>query len=127
MDENLCVAVALKEDKVVGYLAASTFAFNKQFEILSCMIQQCERLMLNEKPLFSQKLFIPGPICIHKDYRGKGLFSNLYNKLFDYLSRDFDVAVNFVSHINKRFLEAHKKIGISKLFGCISFILKSEG
>jgi hypothetical protein len=57
MDENLCVAVALKEDKVVGYLAASTFEFNKQFEILSYMIKKCENLVLNTTPLFSQKLY----------------------------------------------------------------------
>lgn len=115
MDENLCVAVALKEDKVVGYLAASTFEFNKQFEILSCMIQQCEGLVLNGKPLFSQKLFIPGPICIHKDYRGKDIFINLYQKLFDYLSNEFDIAVTFVSQMNKRSLEAHKKIGMKSI------------
>lgn len=115
MDKDLCVAVALKENKVVGYLAASTFAFNKQFEILSCMIQQCEHLVLNGKPFFSQKLFIPGPICIHKEYRGKGVFAHLYKMLFDSLSHDFDVAVNFVSQINKRSLEAHQKIGMKPI------------
>lgn len=115
MDKDLCVFVALKEDKVVGYLAASTFAFDKKFKILSCMIQQCEHLVLNGKPLFSQKLCIPGSIYIHKEYRGKDIFINLYQKLFDYLSNAFDIAVTFVSQINKRSLEAHKKIGMKSI------------
>jgi hypothetical protein len=130
MDENLCVAVALKEDKVVGYLATSTFEFNKQFEILSCMIQQYENLVLKGTPLFSQKLFIPGPICIHKNYRGKGIFVSLYKTLFDYLSRDFDIAVNFVSQINKRSLEAHQKIGMNPIdlfeFKGASFVILAK-
>ena len=57
-----------------------------------------------------------GQICIEKNYRGTGVFKNLYQTMKKYLKKtNVKVIITEIDIENKRSFKAHKKVGFKKL------------
>ena len=56
-----------------------------------------------------------GQICVGKDYRGQGVFRQLYLAHRERLSQDFDYCITEVSTSNIRSMRAHQNIGFQVL------------
>ena len=68
--------IAVSEGRVVGYALSMLRDYRKQVPVLVPMFDQIDR---NIKPDIDY--IVMGQICIHKDFRGKGVFRGLYEKM----------------------------------------------
>lgn len=66
---------------------------------------------LSGQPLKARNYTIMGQVCIHKDYREKGIFGGLYETIKQQMSNHFDCLVTSISKRNPRSLKAHTKVG----------------
>ena len=57
-----------------------------------------------------------GPICVKKEYRGKDIFSNLYEFARVEMNKRYPILITFINKINKRSYEAHvRKLNLEVL------------
>ncbi|NNE27477.1 MAG: GNAT family N-acetyltransferase [Saprospiraceae bacterium] len=106
-------AVALADEKVIGYALVMLPEFRDQIEILIPMFNQIDKALT--KRLELKKYFIMGQVCVSKAYRGKGVFYGLYDQLKVTMSSDFACCITEVDPINTRSIKAHRNQGFKLL------------
>lgn len=62
-----------------------------------------------------RKYCIMGQVCIHKDFRGKGVFRGLYQQTKKRMSPHFDCIATAISTQNSRSLHAHDNLGFETI------------
>lgn len=108
----LAPSIIVKDgDVVVGYAMVTLKEAGVFHNDLRTMISNLERLSYQNQPLMSSTFYIMGQVCIHKNYRGKGIFRLLYQQHHMIYSRHYDFLVTEISSSNKRSLQAHQKLG----------------
>ena len=107
MADNVGIVVASDGARLAGYLCASSCEFNRPFPRLAAMMQQLDGIDYGGRPLASARLFIYGPVCIDRPYRGCGLLRGLYTTLKSEVARRYNVGVAFVAYDNPHSLRAH--------------------
>ena len=118
MNSDLCVMTCFDDDYFCGFLVASSINFNKQFPLPNAMIDCFSKVSYKGKLLTEYKPFISGPGCIDKNYRGKGIFTNLVQTVLNFLAQQPsppDLRVALVSTENPRSINAQKKIGMDEV------------
>lgn len=103
------------DDKVVGYaltLLPEEAAFHKD---LQGMFTHLSTVTYQGKSLTDYNIYCMGQICIDKPWRGKGLFSMLYqhHKLLN--AGKFDMLITEISASNPRSQKAHEKVGFKTI------------
>ena len=101
--------LAIANDQVVGYALSMLPNFRNDIPVLVPMFEKIDA----SKPSNIQYI-VMGQVCIHKEFRGKGIFRGLYNKM-KVSSTEFDWIITEVDTHNKRSMEAHKAVGFEEL------------
>lgn len=104
---DVALLVASDKGRILGYLCTCSCDYYKQVPLLATMIRSLDSILYLGKPLSSYNLFIYGPVCIDKAYRGRGLLRGLYEVLQGEVSGKFEVGTAFVSKDNSHSLAAH--------------------
>lgn len=115
MNDDLCVVVCEDAGKIIGYACASSINFNKNVPLVAAMLEQFPHIVYRQKPLSSYRAFIYGPVCIDKDYRGKGILAHLFDQMIQIVRQEkhqFELLTVPISSENERSLNAHQKLGI---------------
>jgi hypothetical protein len=107
MADHVGIIVARDETGVAGYLCASACEFNRSFPLIADMMQQFNRIDYRGRSLTSYRVFIYGPVCIDRPYRGQGLLRGLYETLKQEVAGPYDVGVAFVAEDNPHSFRAH--------------------
>ena len=107
MAADVGIIVACEDGRLAGYLCASSCEFNRQFPLLARMIEQFGRMSVRSRLLACSRVFIYGPVCIDRPYRGRGVLGGLYQTLKNTVAGRFDVGVAFVAKENAHSLRAH--------------------
>ena len=107
MAREVAVFVADDGGEICAYLCASSVVFNHQFPLLATMIATFDRVGFLGRTLASQRIFVYGPVCVARSYRGRGLLRGLYEALRRELAGGYDAGVGFVAKGNRRSLTAH--------------------
>ena len=82
--------------------------------LIARMISRLKDFMFEGFSLSSCILLIYGPVCIQRQYRGKGILDKLFNLMLRELKGTCDVGIGFVSEQNPRSYNAHKnKLGLT--------------
>lgn len=115
MNQKYPHTVAMTDGQIVGYALVMTHDFQERIPILEPMYAKINELSYQKKPLSAYRYFIMGQVCIHKNFRGKGIFKGLYQAMREQLKNDFDFIITEVSHRNTRSLRAHEKAGFKTL------------
>ena len=102
--------LAKKGEEIVGYALAMVSDFRDEIPILVPLFELIDRLLPDSKYL------VMGQICIDKSFRGKGIFSQMYQYYRDQLHNSYDCLVTEVSSGNQRSLQAHLHIGFEHLY-----------
>lgn len=133
---DLLIIKAFTVEKLVGYRMAQTLEFNQRFPLIASIIEKFPNLEFRGQKLSNLRTFIFGPICIDKDWRGKGINQLMFKFMLEHVKSRYDVGVTFVSESNPRSLAAAKKNGISlidticfeeKIFKILAFsIMQSD-
>jgi RimJ/RimL family protein N-acetyltransferase len=103
------------EDKVVGYALVTLKEAREFHPDLRTMITNLQPLHYNGKPLFTYSFYCMGQICIDKNYRGKGVFNNLYKHHKKIYQTKFDLLITEISTHNPRSQKAHEKVGFKTI------------
>ncbi|VEB36446.1 GNAT family acetyltransferase [Legionella sainthelensi] len=123
MDQDICVFICKDKDRVCGYICVGSVEYNKNVPLVASMLDYFPHIIYQERLLSTYNIAISGPVCIDKDYRGQGIFFNLYNELSEFLVRErpeLDLYAVLVSTQNLRSINAHKKLGMESV-GKFSF------
>ena len=81
------------------------------FPFLHGMFEQIEAGTCNGKPIRDSRYVVMGQVCIGQEFRGKGIFKMLYQRLQQQMRADFDLVATEVSTRNGRSMRAHSAIG----------------
>jgi ribosomal protein S18 acetylase RimI-like enzyme len=107
--------IALDGKRVVGYILAMTKVSRDLIPILVPMFTQFDTLAFAGKPLSSFNYLVVGQVCVDKDYRGQGIFDQMYSAYKKVFSARFDFAITEIAKSNIRSLQAHQRIGFQEI------------
>jgi GNAT superfamily N-acetyltransferase len=103
--------VAKDKGKVIGYALVALKESGSFHADLKEMFRSLGNLQYQELPLFDHNFYCMGQVCIEKAYRGKGIFSRLYEGHRHYYGSKYDLLVTEISTNNPRSQQAHEKVG----------------
>jgi hypothetical protein len=109
-------AIVKDGDEVIGYALVTlkeARCFHVDFEK---MITNLQPVIYESKPLMSFHFYLMGQVCIHKNYRGKGVFPLLFQQHKISYGNQYELLVTEISAKNHRSLKAHEKIGFKNIF-----------
>ena len=113
---NIAPSIIVKDDEnVVGYALVTTIESGRFHHDLRVMIDNIETLTYKDKTLSSYSYYIMGQVCIDKDYRGKGIFSMLFQKHKEIYKGKYKLLVTEISTRNLRSQKAHEKVGFTTI------------
>ena len=118
MNETCPHIIAKDEDKVVGYALCMHPKFGKEIEVLLPMFREIKRVFKDSSTAIcvtSDEFIVMGQVCIHKDFRKKGIFRKLYEHMLKEIAPKFKAIITEVDRKNMRSLNAHYAIGFQTL------------
>lgn len=99
--------LAKDNNKIIGYIFAGSWEFFNQWPIFNYMNSLFPKLTFLDFKITTTNSFQYGPICIHKDYRGKGLITSLFELMRINLSQKYPLSLTFINKINIPSTKAH--------------------
>lgn len=105
--KDLGTTVAVVDDQVAGFLCAFRNEFATGSPVIAKMLESYDRMTFEDRPLSAFKSYIYGPVCIGREYRGRGLLRGLYEAQKKDLAGQFEIGVAFVARTNPHSLNAH--------------------
>ena len=103
----LGIAIVTIDDGLVGCLCGIRREFDHGSPVVAKMLESYDHAWFQGKPLSAFNSYIYGPVCIARQYRGRGLLRGLY----DFQKKDlvglFELGVALVSHSNPHSMQAH--------------------
>ena len=113
---KLAPSVIIKNnDNVVAYALVTLKEASEFHPDLQTMINNLQPLHYKGKSLFTYSFYCMGQICIDKNYRGKGVFNNLYQHHKKIYQTKFDLLITEISTHNPRSQKAHEKVGFKTI------------
>lgn len=107
--------VAKHNDTVVGYALVLLKEHSERFPLLADMFQHIATGAYGGKPLRQSRYVVMGQVCIDENFRGKGIFKELYDKFREQMRADFDLVITEVSAKNGRSMGAHQSVGFENI------------
>ncbi|MFY7670477.1 GNAT family N-acetyltransferase [Tenacibaculum sp. MEBiC06402] len=101
--------IAKNNDKVVGYALSMSTVFKDSIPVLIPMFNEIEKLDIDEN------FIIMGQVCVDKEYRGKGIFRGLYQKMSIVFSGEYSSIITEVDAKNLRSVNAHNAVGFKTI------------
>jgi len=107
--------IALDGSNIVGYALVTIPDKTTYIPILQSTIEELKDVKYQQRIVLNFRYFLMSQVCIHKSYRGIGIFEGLYNKMRDEMKSDFDIIITEIAAENKRSMRAHEKVGFEIL------------
>jgi len=107
--------IAKHNEELIGYALVMMKDHSDKVPEIVSMFNEINKLKWNGKILKEQNYVIMGQICIAKNYRGKGVFSNLYQTMFNALKAHFSCLITDIATSNKHSVRAHQKVGFKSI------------
>lgn len=102
--------LAKDNQTVIAYIFAESWTFFNQWPIFEYMCTLFPQLSFEHfKTITTINSFQYGPICIHADYRGKGIIRPLFELMRENTVAKYPLALTFINKKNIPSLKAHTK------------------
>jgi GNAT superfamily N-acetyltransferase len=108
-------AIALVDERVVGYCLSLPLALQADVPTLAPMFAQFGQCTYRGRPLTQQRFVVGGQVCVDRDFRGQGLLARLYGQLRQSLRHDCDLCVTEIATRNRVSVRAHEKMGFEAI------------
>lgn len=99
--------LAKDNNKIIAYIFAGSWEFFSQWPIFNYMSSLFRDLNFLDFEITTTTCFQYGPICIHKEYRGKGLITPLFEFMRKYMVHKYSLGLTFINKINIPSAKAH--------------------
>ena len=114
---SLAPSILVKDDdKVIGYALVTPIEARSFHYDVQILIDNLETIDYKDKPLSSYSYYLMGQVCIDKEYRGKGIFSMLFQKHKEIYKDRYELLVTDISTKNLRSQKAHEKVGFKTIY-----------
>ena len=107
MADGLGIMIARDGSRIAGYLCAHRADLAPLPPVVEAMLRCCRTVACGERALADARLFVYGPVCIDRTYRGRGLLRRLYGALAAEVTGTFEFGVTLVAQDNPRSLRVH--------------------
>ena len=116
MAQEIQQVIAKDGDEVIGFALSMIRSFSSLVPILVPMFSLFETIKYRGKFLNEYNYYVMGQICVAKEYRGKGIFDQLYLKHKELFSDQFELCVTEISVRNLKSLKAHLRVGFEVVY-----------
>lgn len=99
--------VAKKEATIIGFIIAADWDFFKQWPIFEYMIALFPAFSFKNFEITTVNSFQYGPICIDKNFRGKGIIKELFEYMRIHMVANYPLALTFINKTNLPSFKAH--------------------
>ena len=107
--------VAKDGKTVVGYALAMTEKSRNDIAVLAPMFDLFDSLVYKHKLVSQYNYIVVGQVCIDKNYRGRGIFDELYENYKLQHQHNYDFAITEIAVSNIRSRKAHQRIGFEEI------------
>ena len=107
--------IAVENQTLAGYALSMTRELKAAIPVLVPLFERLDTLRYNGCSVNELSYYVMGQICVDKNYRGQGVFRQLYAAHKTLLSKQYDYCITEVSTRNLRSMEAHYAIGFELL------------
>lgn len=108
--------IVAKDDKnVIAYVLAMTKKSKGDIPIIRPMFEEFERIDYKGQLVSEYHYMVVGQVCVHKDYRGRGIFEKCLHLYKNTFVGRYDFAITEIALDNHRSRNAHKKVGFKEI------------
>ena len=105
--------VAKDQGRIVAFALSASWGFWSAWPIFQKMIEDLPSLTYQGYQLSIENSYQYGPVCVARDYRGTGVFQDLFAFALQQMSTRYPVMLSFINTINERSYAAHiTKLGL---------------
>lgn len=115
MNDAAPQVIARAQNRVVGYALTMLDAFKDMIPVLTPMCNLFRQIDYRGKKVSDYPFYIMGQVCVAEDFRGQGVFEQLYQKHRDTYSGQYDLLLTEISTSNARSMRAHQKVGFQTI------------
>ena len=115
MQAQIPQIIAVNNHTIAGYALSMTRELKASIPVLIPLFDRLDTLHYNGCPVNELSYYVMGQICVDKNYRGQGVFRQLYAAHKTLLSKQYDYCITEVSTRNLRSMGAHYAIGFELL------------
>lgn len=108
MHKVLPHSIAKYNDKVISYALSMDKINQDDIPVLKPMFKEIETV-------FFKNYIVMGQICIDKNFRGKGVFKNIYSFMAKTFSAKYNAIITEIDYKNTRSINAHKSVGFKEI------------
>jgi len=113
---GLAPTVIIKDgNKVVAYALTMLPECRHLIPDLEPMFSLLDKLSWKGQPLKADSFYVMGQVCVAKQYRGLGLFDDLYWHHRRIFQSKFDLVITEIATRNHRSIGAHKRVGFKAI------------
>jgi GNAT superfamily N-acetyltransferase len=113
---DLAPSVVIKDDgKVVAYALTMLRECRRLIPDLESMFASLDQVYWKEKPLNDHYFYVMGQVCVAKQYRGLGLFDELFRHHKKIYQPRFDLFITEIATRNLRSIRAHERVGFKTI------------
>ncbi|MEG0774626.1 GNAT family acetyltransferase [Clostridium sp.] len=103
------LVIACDGEKVVAYAMAASWQYWSAWPLFQHMIKDLPHTEYLGQTLSMENSYQYGPVCIHKDYRGSDVLSNIFELSRLQMRKRYPILITFINQINNRSFKAHTK------------------
>ena len=107
--------IAVKEQDLVGYALVMPRELKNIIPVLIPMFDLLDTLSYKGQAVKDLSFYVMGQVCVAKEFRGQGVFRQLYAAHKSLLSKQYNYCITEVSTRNLRSMQAHFAIGFELL------------
>jgi hypothetical protein len=107
--------LAMSDNILAAYVIAMTTQSRNVIPALVPMFEMFDNLTLNYKKLSTYTYMVVGQVCVSKNFRGKNVFSSVYEAYKNFFKEKFDFAITEIATNNLRSMKAHQKLGFETI------------
>ncbi|WP_221394459.1 GNAT family N-acetyltransferase [Dyadobacter sp. NIV53] len=115
MQQSTPQIVARANGRIVAFALGMLPELGKLISDLQPMFTLLEGLNWHSVKLPAYRYYIMGQVCVDVNFRGQGVFDQLYQKHKEVYSTEYDLCITEISTSNTRSQRAHERVGFETI------------
>ncbi len=108
--------IARDGEALAGFCMSASWEYCSKWPMFQKMIEDLGSISFSGETLSVENSYQYGPICIEKEYRGKGVLQGLFGYALGQMESRYPYMVTFVNTANPRSVRAHQdKLKLTKV------------
>lgn len=107
MNKALGILVAVEDGQLAGFVCMAPTSPLPAHPVVRAMHETFPHQQFDNQSLMHQRAFIYGPVCIDRQWRGKGVVQQLFSGVKDFTREHYDLGAAFIDDRNPHSLAVH--------------------